>query len=182
MHRLATLTAWWADRPGRNPNDDPEKPGSKIGVSTCAIAWQISLSRQVGTPSKRSPPPGLGITTRRTGDGRYVPASRACRTRRPVLPQPRHKLLRGHAVHTRRARIGPDTPQRPAQILRREHPLPQETSRPGMTASSGCAGRPLRSAAVLNGTHRLLPAAGPRPRDGCDHRDQHEQHRFLRLT
>src|SRR5258708_4786558 len=34
--------------------------------------------------------------------------------------------------------------------------------------------RPLRSAAVLNGTHRLLPAAGPRPRDGCDHRDRHE--------
>jgi hypothetical protein len=26
-----------------------------------------------------------------------------------------------------------------------------------MTASSGRAGRPLRSAAVLNGTHRLLP-------------------------
>ena len=77
MHRRAARTAWWADRPGRNPNDDPGKPGSKMGVSTCAIAWQISLSRQVGTPSKRSPPPGLGITTRRTGDGRYVPASRA---------------------------------------------------------------------------------------------------------
>jgi hypothetical protein len=27
MHRLATLTAWWADRPGRNPKDDPEKIG-----------------------------------------------------------------------------------------------------------------------------------------------------------
>ena len=51
-----------------------------------------------------------------------------------------------------------------------------------MTASSERAGLPLRSAAVLNGTHRLLPAAGPRPRDGCDHRDRHEQHRFLRLT
>jgi hypothetical protein len=38
MHRLATLTAWWADRPGRNPNDDPEKTGSKMGVSTCAMA------------------------------------------------------------------------------------------------------------------------------------------------
>jgi hypothetical protein len=44
-----------------------------------------------------------------------------------------------------------------------------------MTASSRRAVRPLRSAAVLNGTHRLLPAAGPRPRDGGDHRDQHEQ-------
>ena len=38
MHRLATLTAWWADRPGRNPKDDPEKTGSKMGVSTCAMA------------------------------------------------------------------------------------------------------------------------------------------------
>ena len=51
-----------------------------------------------------------------------------------------------------------------------------------MTASSECADLPLRSAAVLNGTHRLLPAAGPRPRDDCDHCDRHEQHRFLRLT
>ena len=34
----ATRTAWWADLPGRNPNDDPEKCGSKIGVSTCAMA------------------------------------------------------------------------------------------------------------------------------------------------
>ena len=25
MHRRAARTAWWADRPGRNPNDDPEK-------------------------------------------------------------------------------------------------------------------------------------------------------------
>ena len=55
-------------------------------------------------------------------------------------------------------------------------------SKPGMTASSERAGRPLRSAAVLNGTHRLLPAAGPHPRDGCDQRGRHEQHRFLRLT
>ena len=30
---------------------------------------------------------------------------------RPVLAQPRDKLLRGHAVHTRRAAVGPDTPQ-----------------------------------------------------------------------
>jgi hypothetical protein len=69
-------------------------------------------------------------------------------------------------------------PRLPGESIRSH----SETSRPGMTASSGGAGRPLRSAAVLNGTHRLLPAAGPRPRDGCDHRDQHEQPRFLRLT
>ena len=27
MHRLATLTAWWVDRPGRNLKDDSEKIG-----------------------------------------------------------------------------------------------------------------------------------------------------------
>jgi hypothetical protein len=37
-----------------------------------------------------------------------------------------------------------------------------EASKPGMAASSECADRPLRSPAVLNGTHRLLPTAGPR--------------------
>ena len=182
MHRRATRTAWWADRPGRNPNEDPEKSGSKMGVSTCAIACRISLSRQVGTPSNRSPPPGLGITTRRTGDGRYVPASRAWRTCA--------QCSRSHGTSS--SVVMPSTPGAPALALTRLNARPRfsgesncshnETSRPGMTASSGRAGRPLRSAAVLNGPHRLLPAAGPRPRDGCDHRDQHEQHRFLRLT
>jgi hypothetical protein len=42
MHRRATRTAWQADRPGRNPDDDPEKPGSKTGVSTCAIAPEVN--------------------------------------------------------------------------------------------------------------------------------------------
>jgi hypothetical protein len=65
-----------------------------------------------------------------------------------VLPQPRHKLLRGHAVHTGRAPVSPDTPHRPAQILRREHLLPQAhpqarddsipgTRRPAATLSCG---------------------------------------------
>src|SRR5580704_15496073 len=55
MHRRATRTAWRADRPGRNPNDDPGKPGSKTGVSTCAIACWISRSRQVGTDDSYCP-------------------------------------------------------------------------------------------------------------------------------
>jgi hypothetical protein len=65
-----------------------------------------------------------------------------------VLPQPRDKLLRGHAVHTGRAPVSPDTPHRPAQILRREHLLPQAhlqarddsipgTRRPAATLSCG---------------------------------------------
>ena len=137
MHRRATLTAWWADRPGRNPNDDPEKSGSKMGVSTCAIACWISLSRQVGTPSKRSPPPGLGITTRRTGEGRYVPASRACRTGA--------QCSRSHGTSS--SVVMPSTPGAPPLALTRLNARPRFsgesirshklTSRPGMTASSG---------------------------------------------
>ena len=129
----------------------------------------------VGTPSNRSPPPGLGITTRRTGDGRYVPASRACRTDA--------QCSRSHGTSS--PVVMPSTPGAPPLALTRHGARPRfsgesnrshsETSRPGMTASSGRARLPLRSAAVLNGTHRLLPAAYPRPRDGCDHRDQHEQ-------
>ena len=136
-----------------------------------------------GTPSNRSPPPGFG--DRQPGGparARYVPASSAWRTAA--------QCSRSHGTSS--SVVMPSTPGAPASALTRLNARPRFsaesirsrtlTSRPGMTASSGRAGRPLRSAAVLNGTHRLLPAAGPRPRDGCDHRDQHEQHRFLRLT
>src|SRR6266516_7925423 len=129
----------------------------------------------VGTPSKRSPPPGLGITTRRTGEGWYMPASRAFRT----CTQCSCSHGRSWPV------VMPSTPGAPRLASTRLSARPRFcgesicshklTSKPGMTASSRRAVRPLRSAAVLNGTHRLLPAAGPRPRDGCDHRDQHEQ-------
>ena len=92
-----------------------------------------------------------------------------------MLAQPRDKLLRGHAVHTRRAAIGPDTPQRPAQIPRREHLLPQGNLQAGDDSILGAR----RPAATLScGAQRNSPsppAAGPRPRDGCDQCDQHEQ-------
>jgi hypothetical protein len=104
-----------------------------------------------------------------------VPASRACRTGA--------QCSRRHGTSS--SVVMPSTPGPPPLALTRHGARPRfsgesicphkETSRPGMTASPGRAGRPLRSAAVLNGTHRLLPAAGPRPRDGGDHRDQHEQ-------
>ena len=75
--------------------------------------------------------------------------------RRPVLPQPRNKLLRGHAVHTRRAAIGPDTPQRPAQILRREHPLPHAHLQAGDDSILGVR----RPAATLScGAQRNSPS------------------------
>src|SRR5262249_3164384 len=91
---------------------------------------------------------GLGVPP--PAAGRRTPRARvqALASPRPVLTQPRNKRPRGHAVHTSRSRTGPDTPQRPAQILRREHPLPQaflqarddgilDVRRPAATLSCG---------------------------------------------
>ena len=130
-----------------------------MGVSTCAIACWISLSRQVGTPSKRSPPPGLGITTRRTGEGRYVPASRACRTGA--------QCSRSHGTSS--SVVMPSTPGAPPLALTRLNARPRFsgesirshklTSRPGMTASSGrAAGRyaQLRCSTELTVSSRQL--------------------------
>lgn len=50
---------------------------SKIGSSTSLAAVCTTRSRIVGMPSGRSPPPGFGIITRRTGAGRYVLATRS---------------------------------------------------------------------------------------------------------
>ena len=47
-----------------------EQCGSKTGVSTCAMAWQINRSTAAGTPNFRRPPEGLGIITLLTGCGR----------------------------------------------------------------------------------------------------------------
>jgi hypothetical protein len=172
--------------PGRCPRPTPGRrrctaarpapPGSRTGRD----GTRTRTRRRTGR--RRSPPPGPGITTRRAGDGRYVPASRACRTGA--------QCSRSHGTSS--SVVVPSAPGAPPLALTRHDARPRfsaessrsrnETSRPGTTASPGRAGRPLRSAAGLNGTHRLLPAAGPHPRDGCDPRDQHEQHRFLRLT
>jgi hypothetical protein len=48
------------------------RSASKIGSSTSFAAVCTTRSRIVGMPSGRSPPPGLGIITRRTGWGWYV--------------------------------------------------------------------------------------------------------------
>jgi hypothetical protein len=44
--------------------------GSMSGCSTCKSACWISLSTAVGIPRSRVPPPGLGMPTRRTAEGR----------------------------------------------------------------------------------------------------------------
>jgi hypothetical protein len=81
--------------------------------------------------------------------------------RRPVQPQPRAKLPRGHAIHTGRTPIGLHTPQRPAQILPREHPLPQGHLQAGDDSLPGVR----RPAATLRwGAQRTSPPAPQRAR------------------
>ncbi len=155
MHRRAARTAWWADRPGRNPNEGPEKNGSKIGVSTCAIACWISRPRAGRHPQQPLAAPGLGDHHPADRRGPVRARVQSLAGRRPVLAQPRDKLLRGHAVHTRRAAVGPDTPQRPAQILRREQPLPQAHLQAGDDSLLGAR----RPAATLScGAQRNSPS------------------------
>ena len=74
---------------------------------------------------------------------------------RPVLAQPRAKLPRGHAIHTGRTPIGLHTPQRPAQILRPEQPLPQGHLQAGDDSILGAR----RPAATLScGAQRISPS------------------------
>jgi len=81
------------------------------------------------------------------------------RYRLPSLPA---RLVRHARASSARAGRAPGTARCWRAFSGESNRSYNETSRPGMTASSGRAGRPLRPAAVLNGTHRLLPAAGPR--------------------
>lgn len=61
------------------------KVGSKMGCSTCSSACWIQRSVTVRMQSSRSPPSGLGIATRRTGLGRYVPDNRCSRIARHAV-------------------------------------------------------------------------------------------------
>jgi hypothetical protein len=97
------------------------------------------------TPSSRSPPRARGSPPAdRRGPVRARVQGLAGRC--PVLAQPRDKLLRGHAVRTKGAAVGPDTPRRPAQILRREHLLPQRDLQAGDDSLPGAR----RPAATLS--------------------------------
>jgi hypothetical protein len=48
MHRLATLIAWWADRPRRNPKDDPEKSGLSAYDLMCRSWYGLTCRGQAG--------------------------------------------------------------------------------------------------------------------------------------
>ena len=108
LQRLRSPTA-----SGRNPYDTGRKSASKIGSSTSLAACCTTRSRTVGIPSGRLPPSGFGISTRRTGAGRYVPARRS---RGKLAEHPLDAVLlhrgQGHPIHPGRTPV-------------RSHPLPR---------------------------------------------------------
>ena len=74
--RLTARSASWADLPGRKPYESGWNPGSKMGTSCCATACWTMRSMAVGMPSSLTFPLSLlGISTRLTGLGRYLPLS-----------------------------------------------------------------------------------------------------------
>jgi hypothetical protein len=60
--------------PGPESVGDGRKSASKICSSTILRDCCTTRSVTVGVPNGRDFPPGFGINTRRTGEGRYVPS------------------------------------------------------------------------------------------------------------
>jgi hypothetical protein len=141
---------------------------------------RLRTARAAWLAAHRSPRSGAA-SLRAWGSPPGGPA-RAGMCPRPALAQPRGKLS---------SVVMPSTPGAPPFALTRLNARPRfcgesscshsEPSRPGMTASSGRAGRPLRSAAVLNGTHRLHHS-GPASAGWLRSPRPARAPRFLRLT
>jgi len=68
--RLASSTAVWQLRPGRNPWLLGLNVGSYSGSSTCRTASCTTRSTTLGIPRPRCPPPAFGINARRITPGR----------------------------------------------------------------------------------------------------------------
>jgi hypothetical protein len=72
---MRTCRASWVERFGRNPKLQSRKSASNTGSRTDLTAACTMRSRTVGIDSGRcSLVPGLGMNTRRAGNGRHVPA------------------------------------------------------------------------------------------------------------
>ena len=112
---MSTCRASCADRPGRNPKLHGRKSASKTGSSTIFSAACTIRSRTAGIDSGLfSAVPGLGISTRRAGSGRYrrsrsslasSPSSRvtpySSTWARVILSMPGAPLLRRTMTHAR---------------------------------------------------------------------------------
>ena len=112
---MSTCRASCCDRFGRNPKMHGAKSASKTGSSTIFTAACTIRSRTGGIESGRcSEVPGLGISTRRAGSGRYRPSSSSLASSpssrstpysstpaRVILSMPGAPLLRRTATHAR---------------------------------------------------------------------------------
>ena len=165
------------------PRRRVRRSGDRTWLNAC---WR-KRSSTVGTPSSRSPPPGLGIVTRRTGAGRYVPASSCARTSGQCGLQTtagarpwscRRDPGRRRCASTRRSAR--------ARLSRERKTLPQVLCR-GRGERLGVGGRRIGTALCSAG-----PRASPvspracRPtllgRDGCGRRADRESSRVVART
>ena len=161
MHRLATLDRLAGGPAGTEPERRPRETRVEDGREHLRDSLLNQPVQAGGHPQQPLAAPGLGDhhpADRRRPAGTRV---QSLAHGRPVPAQPRDKLLRGHAVHTGRAAVSPDTPQRPAQILRREQPLPQRDLQAGDDSIPG-ARRP--AATLRRGAQRNSPSAPQRAR------------------
>ena len=78
MIAWAHFKAWCAPRWGLKPKLLSLNWGSYSGCSTCAILCCTKRSTTVGMPRGRFLPLSLGISTLRTGLGRYFPSMSDC--------------------------------------------------------------------------------------------------------
>ena len=100
------------------------------------MACWISRSITVGIPSCLTPPSGLGISTRRTGLGRYV---------QPVLLQIAAQFLHFHPIDPCRSLVALNTLQCGLQVLSLEHCFPYASVGFSFVSCRGCLGAPLAS-------------------------------------
>ena len=84
------------------------------------MACWINRSTTVGIPSSRSPPPGFGILTRRTGCGPIRAIEQGLPDRRPVVARVGREVLDAHPVNAGRTSIGLHLPPRAAHVVRRQ--------------------------------------------------------------
>src|SRR5215469_6988377 len=104
------------------------RASSAIAAAVCA-----TLSATVGTPRTRVPPEALGISTARTGGGKYVPDDIRFQILYNLPPRPSSNismvtpsapaappfaLTRFHACHTRRLGMSNGLPSGPDMLAR----------------------------------------------------------------
>jgi hypothetical protein len=92
---------------------------SARGSSAIEAAVCATLSPTVGTPGILVPPEAFGISTARTGGGKYVPDDIRFQIFVQAVPKIGLEVLDGHAIRSRGTAVGRDAlPRLPDQLLR----------------------------------------------------------------